>query len=84
MTAEGDVLLDVSKIRLALGGTPILEDVSFRVVDRVRAGEVTGQVVALLGPSGVGKTRLMRIIAGLDQPDGGTVRGQEGAKLISG
>ena len=84
MSSNGDVLLDVSKIRLALGGTPILEDVSFQVFDRVRVGEVTGQVVALLGPSGVGKTRLMRIIAGLDEADAGTIRGQEGAKLVSG
>ena len=30
-------------------------------------------MVGLLGPSGVGKTRLFRIIAGLDQPDTGSV-----------
>jgi ABC-type nitrate/sulfonate/bicarbonate transport system ATPase subunit len=82
--SEGEVLLDVSKVRLALGGTPVLEDISFQVHDRVRAGEVTGQVVALLGPSGVGKTRLLRIIAGLDAPDAGTVRGQGGTVLPAG
>ncbi|HYD99356.1 MAG TPA: sulfate ABC transporter ATP-binding protein [Alphaproteobacteria bacterium] len=33
----------------------------------------SGEFVALLGPSGSGKTTLLRIIAGLEQADGGTV-----------
>ncbi len=82
--SEGEVLLDVAGVKLALGGTPILADITFQVLDRVREGCVTGQVVALLGPSGVGKTRLLRIIAGLDKADGGTVRGQDGAILHAG
>ena len=35
-----------------------------------RAGELT----AVVGPSGAGKTTLMRIIAGLEQPDRGSIR----------
>lgn len=81
---KDDVLLSVSGVKLTLGGTKILDDVSFEVVDRVREGVVTGQVVSLLGPSGVGKTRLLRIIAGLDAPDAGKVRGHENAELHAG
>ena len=33
-----------------------------------------GEFFSLLGPSGCGKTTLLRIIAGLDFPDGGTLR----------
>ncbi|HXD24307.1 MAG TPA: ATP-binding cassette domain-containing protein, partial [Propionibacteriaceae bacterium] len=33
----------------------------------------TGQLTALLGPSGGGKSTLLRVIAGLETPDGGTV-----------
>lgn len=32
-----------------------------------------GEVLCFLGPSGCGKTTLLRIIAGLERPDGGTV-----------
>ena len=33
-----------------------------------------GEMVALMGPSGCGKTTLVNCLAGLDRPDGGTVR----------
>jgi putative spermidine/putrescine transport system ATP-binding protein len=33
-----------------------------------------GELVVLLGPSGCGKTTALRILAGLEQPDAGTVR----------
>lgn len=82
--AVGDVLLDVQDLGLTLGGRLILDGVSFQVVDRVRPGETTGQIVALLGPSGVGKTRLLRIVSGLDKPDRGRVTGANGAALHAG
>ncbi len=34
-----------------------------------------GQVTCLRGPSGCGKTTLLRLIAGLEKPDGGTIEG---------
>ena len=43
-----------------------VEDVSFSVPD--------GRIAALLGPSGAGKTSVLRLIAGLDQPDAGDIR----------
>ena len=46
----------------------------FVALDDVSVDVRTGQLTALLGPSGGGKSTLLRIIAGLDRADNGTVR----------
>jgi len=45
----------------------------FVALDDVNVSLPTGQLTALLGPSGGGKSTLLRIIAGLDSADAGTV-----------
>jgi NitT/TauT family transport system ATP-binding protein len=68
-----ETLLKVSGVSLTLGGSVVLRDVNLEIRDVVRRGLTQGQVVGLLGPSGIGKTCLFRILAGLDAPDTGTV-----------
>jgi polar amino acid transport system ATP-binding protein/sulfate transport system ATP-binding protein len=80
----GECLLLIEDVCLTLGGARVLEKVRFEVRDRIRPGCVTGQVNALLGPSGVGKTRLLRIVARLDDPDTGRVLGIQGKPLEPG
>ena len=80
----GEVVLSVRDVSLRLGGTPVLEKVSFDIRDRIRVGFPTGQIVALLGPSGVGKTSLLRVLAGLAAPDAGEVLGIGGKRLVAG
>lgn len=46
---------------------------SFVALDDVTVSIPTGQLTALLGPSGGGKSTLLRIIAGLDDADEGTI-----------
>ncbi len=46
---------------------------NFVALDNVSLDFPTGKLAALLGPSGCGKTTLLRIIAGLEQADGGRV-----------
>jgi len=45
----------------------------FVALENVSVGIPTGQLTALLGPSGGGKSTLLRIIAGLESADEGTV-----------
>ncbi len=68
-----ETLLSVEGVNLSLGGKPILKGMSAEIRNIVRPGLSQGQVVALLGPSGVGKTQLFNLLAGLSQPDQGKV-----------
>ncbi|MBI2687866.1 MAG: ABC transporter ATP-binding protein [Acidobacteria bacterium] len=68
-----DFVLQVKNVSLQLGSNQILRDLSFEIKDIQRAGSTTGQIVGLLGPSGIGKTQLFRILAGLNKPDTGEV-----------
>jgi len=45
----------------------------FRAVKDVSFQAREGAITALLGPSGSGKSTVLRIIAGLERPDGGRV-----------
>ena len=53
---------------------PILEGVGGHIDNIRREGLQQGQVVCLLGPSGIGKSQLFRCIAGLQRPTSGSVR----------
>jgi sn-glycerol 3-phosphate transport system ATP-binding protein len=46
---------------------------SARAVDEVSLEAEQGSLLVLLGPSGCGKSTTLRLIAGLEQPDSGTV-----------
>src|SRR5574340_183328 len=58
------ILLDVQGVRRHFGPEPVLDGVTMEV----RPGERIG----LVGPNGSGKTTLLRILAGHDEPDGGS------------
>lgn len=68
-----DVLLRVDGVNLAYDGVSILRDIRFSIQDIVRPGLQQGQVVSLVGRSGIGKTQLFRLLAGLRRPDEGSI-----------
>lgn len=79
-----ETLLKASNVSLSLAGKTILRDLNLEVKDIYRPGMTQGQVVGLLGPSGIGKTRLFRILAGLDKPDSGSVVTGDGKPVQKG
>ena len=59
--------LVIAHVSKDYGRGPVLRDVSLTVRQ--------GETVCLMGPSGLGKTTLLRCVAGLETPDAGAVTG---------
>jgi energy-dependent translational throttle protein EttA len=62
----GDVVIEAEGVRKGFGDRLLVDDLTFSLPP---AG-----IVGVVGPNGAGKTTLFRMIAGEEQPDGGTLR----------
>lgn len=67
------ILLSLQGIQKSFGTNEVLRDASLVLQD--------GQRMGLVGVNGCGKSTLMKIIAGLETADGGTMTMQKGLKL---
>lgn len=65
-----DIVIDAADVTLSLGSGDSRVEILRGVSLAVRAGER----VAILGPSGSGKSSLMAVLAGLEQASGGRIR----------
>lgn len=68
-----EILVEIKDVDLTLGNNEILRGVNATIHNIVRPDCIQGQVVCFLGPSGIGKTQLSRVIAGLQPPTHGEV-----------
>ncbi|BAV04762.1 sulfate transport system ATP-binding protein/NitT/TauT family transport system ATP-binding protein [Filimonas lacunae] len=71
--SKQETLLQVNNLCLAYNHRPILQNINFTIHNIVRPNMHQGQVVSLLGRSGVGKTQLFRLLAGLQTPTAGSI-----------
>lgn len=55
-------------------GVPVLSNIKQQIFNVTRPGVQQGQVLAILGPSGIGKSTLFELIAGLRAPTKGSVQ----------
>ena len=62
---ESSVLIEIRNVSKSFNGTKVLQDLNLDIHDK--------EFITLLGPSGCGKTTTLRIIAGFETPDEGTV-----------
>jgi ATP-binding cassette subfamily F protein 3 len=66
-------MIQLEGVSKGYGGQALFRDVSWRIGGRERIG--------LVGPNGAGKTTLCRILAGIEEPDGGRVTLPRGATI---
>ena len=71
--ARHECILKIDNVSLNFGDKVVLQNVNADIVNIVRPGMTQGQIVGFLGPSGIGKTKLFEIMAGLLRPTTGQV-----------
>jgi ATP-binding cassette ChvD family protein len=69
----GDLVVEADTLTKGYGDRVLIDGLSFTLP--------RGGIVGVIGPNGAGKTTLFRMIAGQEQPDGGTLRVGETVKL---
>jgi ABC-type nitrate/sulfonate/bicarbonate transport system ATPase subunit len=82
--AKTKTLLQAENINLSYDNKIILRNINFCIKDIVRPNVQQGQVVSLIGRSGIGKTQLFKILSGLQQPTSGNVYLQNKQRVKAG
>lgn len=65
MYSLGETIVKMENVSLTIDNNLILKDINLEVKDIIRPGMQQGQVISILAPSGMGKSQLFKILAGL-------------------
>jgi len=66
-------LITLLDAQLAFGHVPLLDHADFSLIEAERIG--------LIGRNGTGKSSLLKILAGLEKPDDGTLQIQQNVRV---
>src|SRR3954453_5002096 len=69
----GDVVIEAKGLTKGFGDRVLIDDLSFSLPK--------GGIVGIMGPNGVGKTTLFKMVVGQEHPDGGSVKVGETVQL---
>jgi ABC-type nitrate/sulfonate/bicarbonate transport system ATPase subunit len=79
-----EVLLKAEQINLCYNNKQILRDIDFEIRNITRPGMKQGQVISLIGRSGIGKTQLFKLLSGLCKPTSGKISIQDNRPVQAG
>jgi len=79
-----NTLLKAENIQLVYDNKVILRDINFCIKDIVRPAMQQGQVISLVGRSGIGKTQLFKIVSGLQKSVDVSMDGVLAASRVAG
>ncbi len=79
-----EILLEADDVNLSYGDKVILRDINMQIKNIVRPGVKQGQVISLIGRSGIGKTQLFKLLSGLAKPTSGNIFLQNGKAVEAG
>jgi ABC-type nitrate/sulfonate/bicarbonate transport system ATPase subunit len=71
--AMEELLIKIENVNLFFQSHQVLRDINAEVRNVTRPDMIQGQIVALVGRSGIGKTQLFKILSGLSRPTSGQV-----------
>jgi ABC-type Fe3+/spermidine/putrescine transport system ATPase subunit len=64
--SDAGVAISIRDVRKSFGDVHAVDGISLDIAE--------GEFLTLLGPSGCGKTTTMRMVAGFEEPDEGTIQ----------
>jgi len=69
-----ELILSVNNVNLTYDEKPILKDINMQVHNVTRPGFTQGQIIAICGRSGCGKTSLFKLLSGYNKSTSGDIK----------